>query len=200
MSARVKKMMPIWIVMGVLGYLCWPYMDGPVAKQDMTNPAKTIEALAALLSPPTAPAPDRDPFNSQTPTASARLATGPDTKKTASTAQGATQAAAPRRATETVVASTLGDLSLQGTHIWGKRRLAVINGSVYAEGEEIKASGAMTGSYKVDRVFAHKVQVQCDGQTVELTYPGHEPNPSADPMPFGATNEKPAQSNPAKTN
>jgi hypothetical protein len=33
------------------------------------------------------------------------------------------------------------------------------------------------------------VQVQCDGQTVELTYPGHEPNPSADPKPLGATNE-----------
>jgi hypothetical protein len=200
MSARAKKMMPIGIVAGALGYLCWPYADSPVAKPEVTSPAKTIEALAALLSPAAAPPPDRDPFNSRTPPASARLATGPDTKKTASTAQGATETAAPRRATETVVAATLGDLSLQGTHIWGKRRLAVINGSVYAEGDEIKASGAMTGSYKVNRVFAHKVQVQCDGQAVELTYPGHEPNPSADPTHFGATNEKPAQSNPAKTN
>jgi len=168
-------MAPTAIVAGAFGYLCWPYADDPAAKPEATSAANARETLTSLLSPPAASAPDRDPFNSRTPPASAELATAQGAKKTASTAQAATETATPRRATEAVVATTLVDLALQGTHIQGSRRLAVINGSVYAEGDEITTSGTMTGPYKVVRVFAHRVEVLCDGQAVELTYSGHEP-------------------------
>ncbi|HVC98510.1 MAG TPA: hypothetical protein VND64_32885 [Pirellulales bacterium] len=168
-------MAPTAIVAGAFGYLCWPYANDPAAKPEARGAAKATETLAALLSPPAAPAPERDPFNSKVLPKSATSATAQDAKSTAIKSQEAKATAAPPRAAETLIATTLGDLALQGTHIQGRRRLAVINGSVYAEGDEIATSGTMTGPYKVVRVFAHRVEVLCDGQAVELTYSGHEP-------------------------
>jgi hypothetical protein len=168
-------MAPTAIVAGAFGYLCWPYANDPAAKPEATGVAKAKESLASLLSPPAASDPDRDPFNSQVLPQSANFAAAQGPASTDVKSQEAKATAAPPRAGETVIATTLADLALQGTHIQGSRRLAVINGSVYAEGDEITTSGMMSGPYKVVRVFAHRVEVLCDGQAVELTYSGHEP-------------------------
>jgi len=194
-------MAPTAIVAGALGYLCWPYAEDPAKKPEATSAAKAKEALAALLSPPPAPAPERDPFNSQVlPKSALTAATQQVARSTAATPQETRANVAPPRTTEAAITTTLSELALQGTHIQGSRRLAVINGTVYAEGDEIAASGTMTSSYKVVRVYMHKVEVECDGQAVELTYSGHEPKAVADAPTQGIAKDTSGPKNPTETN
>jgi hypothetical protein len=197
MSARLKKMGPIGFMACVLGYLCWGYAGDPSAKPPAASDKK-LEIPAALLSPTPAPKPTRDPFNSRAVDISTKIAAQAE-KPTTTGASSAQAAAAPPRTPESVIAAAQGDLALQATHVGGERRVALINGCVYAEGDEIKSSGTTTRSYKVGRISPHRVEVQIEGQTVALTYSSAESKPRS-PSPPGTAGQSAVKAKPGNTN
>jgi hypothetical protein len=194
MSARMKRMAPTGFVAGVLVYLCWNYAGGAGA----THPASPnkLEIATTLLEPSPATSPVRDPFNSRR----AELAgTAAPSEKTASQAPSPQAVAVPPRAAELIVATVQNDLTLQATHVGGNRSVALINGAVYAEGDKILSSGATTRSYQVGRISPHRVEVRCDGQTVQLTYSGTEAK-TRTAVPSGAAKPNAAKAKPANAN
>ena len=131
MQAKLSKIAPIAVVAAILGYLCWPYLDDPASGKSKAA-AKTGEPLANLLNPKPAGDVRADLF--EIPKVSGPLAAA---KKT-STSTSAGQRAAGKNS-----ASARGDelknFVLTGTYVAGGRRFAVINGSLYSEGEQLRA-------------------------------------------------------------
>ena len=165
MSAKLSKIAPIAVVSGILGYLCWPYFDDPAADKKSKTSAKT-EALASLLSP--APAGDVRADIFEIP-----QAIGPSAAKKMPTAGNKTSAA-NRATTANRRIDDFKNFALTGTYVAGDNRYAVINGTLYAEGEQVTATGRGAKSapsmYKVARVEIDKVVLSCEGQTKELHY------------------------------
>jgi hypothetical protein len=161
MSGRLRKIAPTAIVAAVLGYLCWPYVTDPEAaagqKKESTLPVLT----AALLSPPPEPAPDRDPFSQGKNWSAAVTAKKPkDTPKK-----------------PPPIENTLSGQILNATYVHGARRLALISGQVYAEGEALKGQNSSSSPLKVARICPDKVLLCRDGVTVELKYASAWPKP-----------------------
>jgi hypothetical protein len=159
MSGRLKKIAPTAIVAAVLGYLCWPYFTDPEAaagqKKESTLPVLT----AALLSPPPEPAPDRDPFSQGKNWSAAVTAKKPK----------ATVKKPPP------VENTLTGQALNATYIHGERRLALISGQVYAEGEPLKGQNSSSSLLTVARICPDKVILRRGGETLELRYASIQP-------------------------
>ena len=153
MSGRIGKLVPTAIVAAVLGYLCWPYFIDPEAAAGQKKESKLPVLTAALLSPPPEPAPERDPFR-QAKRWSAAV-TKKETKE-----EKKRPAAAP----------TLSGQILNATYIHGDRRLALINGQVYAEGEALKGQNSSSSPLTVARICPDKVLLRRDGVTLELKY------------------------------
>jgi hypothetical protein len=178
MSTRVAKLVPIGVVAGAMGYFCWSHFDAPaVMAPPAKAAAKTPELTAALLSPPAAPDLERDPFAPPTvemPPEPAPRA--PDKQAKATTAPGAPATVAqgnkPRQPGAPV--QRIEGLVLSGTYVRGKRRMAVINGLLYSEGEQITPVGPTAVTASVARVEVDRVIVSMDGRHAELAYASHE--------------------------
>lgn len=179
MSRQLAKSAPILIVAAFLGYLCWPYVDNPARRPETAKPGKALESFAAQLAPAAALSLERDPFNSRAVEKTARPAVTEGAKKAPVTGETAKEGPASTGAAKTVVAGAPGEFDLQATHLRGERRVALINGSVYVEGDEIKPSGASAASYTVARIYAHTVVLQGSDQTTVLTYSSRESKPAA---------------------
>ncbi len=157
----LTKFAPIGIVAGVMGYLCWPYFDEPSKRSESAGLDQVIQVTAALLSPSVAPALKRDPFKSA-------KSNGP----VASTSPRST-ANKPGTAAKAVAAPIAGPpitLVLNGTYVRGNQRIAVINGTVYAQGEQISVEHASVENCSVARVDVDKVVLNFNGATAELRY------------------------------
>ena len=57
MSGQIGKTALIVLVIGVMAYLCWPYLSDPLPEALALSPGKMPEIAPALLAPPVAPAP-----------------------------------------------------------------------------------------------------------------------------------------------
>jgi hypothetical protein len=88
-------------------------------------------------------------------------------------------------------------LLLQATHLRGDRRIALINGAVYAEGDEVRPTGPNAVAYTVSRIDQHRVVLQSDDETLELTYPTHDAKPGG---PRGTARDVPGKTNTGKSN
>jgi hypothetical protein len=150
-----RKHLPIAIVAGGLGYLCWPYFTDPTATATPKEVAKPAETLVALLSPPGLPELPRDPF--------AAPATTPKPGTSYKTGGGLVK-------TPTSRANELGDMVLNGTYVAGVSRMAVINGSLYMEGEKVKAPKNPKANCTLQRVEIDKVVLNVDDKVAELRY------------------------------
>jgi hypothetical protein len=176
MSTKLARFGPITAVAGLLGYLCWPYLDEPVTAPKSKGAPKAVELPTALLAPPEAPDLDHDPFGS-------RAASAPPVTKLTSAAKSASAAKVsgpvsastkPEGAAKTTAALTVSapsTLVLSGTYIRGNRRVAVINDSLYSEGEQISTSLATVPNCSVARVDIDRVLLNVAGKTAELSYP-----------------------------
>jgi hypothetical protein len=175
MSAKLSKMAPIAVVAAILGYLCWPYLDDPAADAKSKAATKPAQSLSALLSPAATGNLRSDLFEIP------QVATPTVAKKAASPAN---QVSAAKKATADAAARAdeFKHFVLSGTYVSGGRRYAVINGALYAEGEQIAATGkgAKTAStYMVSRVEIDKVVLSFQGENKEL----HYADPVAPPEP-----------------
>jgi hypothetical protein len=195
MSRRIKKSMPILIVGAILGFLCWPYLEEKTPRPKEVDAVKPLKTLVAALSPPPAPPPARDPFDSRATERPGRRGK----KQTAKTPGKGGNAA---EAGKTVAAGSSlprapSELSLQATHLRGERRIALINGAVYAEGDEIKPTGPNAVAYTVTRIYPHRVVLESEDQKLELMYPTHDAKPG--PGPRGTARDIPGKSNTTKS-
>jgi hypothetical protein len=160
MSARLKRHAPVLIVLAILGYLCWPYL-GSATDAHANQANKGPEIAAASLSPHVETAFNRDPFKGP----GAHLVHAPPV----------TNHALGKPASKPALSSTestdlLNGLALNATFLRGSHRSALINGALYAEGDQVKLAAATPAPVKIARVLPDKVLLQCADQTLELTY------------------------------
>lgn len=182
MDIPLDKVIPRALALAVVGYCLWPSMMAFNSKPETKAPEKLPELSAALLSPTMPPAPTRDPFKENTATLVSAL------KKVIQPATKAAAVKGPRKPavkTERRVASTSrgqgkptgkganhsGGLTLEATCIVGDRRLAIINGRLYAPKETLSLPGLSATPYEVIGVLPYKVVLKCGENNLELTYP-----------------------------
>ena len=201
MSGRIGKTALILIVIGVMGYLCWPYVSDPLPEALALSPGKMPEIAPALLAPPVAPAPDRDPFQQPPVAKPAEEPPPPVVAEVPKPAPPPSAAPAPALNPPIVVKpelpvdpkDLLSGLALNATYVRGDRRLAVINGSLYAEGDQVKLSGPTMLALTLARVYPDNVILERKGQTVELNYPAAESKPARPAGEAAKTNAKPGK-------
>jgi len=167
MSSKLTKFAPIAAVAGTLGYLCWPYFDDPTAAK--SKPAKSAEPLASLLAVK-APG-DVRPDLFEVPVVEIRKAV-----KATGSASGKPGSGKPVTSQKDVKAA----LVLSGTYIAGDSRYAIINGSLYSEGDQIvptksgkssgKAAAEAPQTCTLKHVDLDKVVLDFQGKTTELRY------------------------------
>jgi hypothetical protein len=148
-------------VAGVLGYLCWPYLDDP-AKPPPSKANKAAELTADLLSPPAAADLSRNIFES----AQAPGTSPAPTVRTSSPQSAESAAKKPDETTTTAPDS----LVLSGTFVRGKNRVALINDALYAAGDPIPAAIVSAAGCRVKSVEVDRVLLDIDGRQAELVY------------------------------
>lgn len=166
MSKQLIKMAPIGVVAAILGYLCYPYLDDPTAASKSKNSNTAAASLATLLNPARAGNVRENLFEIP------QVAERPAPKKATANAD---KLAAAKKAADARSVDIFKTFVLSGTYLTSGHRYAVINGSLYAEGEQIEASGkaakaAHTAACTVSHVDIDKVVLSFQGQTKELHY------------------------------
>ncbi len=164
MTVSADKLASRAIALAVVGYCIWPSISQFAAEQKAASPQNKSELAAALLRPVIAPPPTRDPFESSgtAPRALGKRGMGGEGDPAGQTAGRGTAAGQN--------AGPFAGLTLEGTCIVGDRRLAIINGNLYAPRETLAERGAAPAPCKVLGVFPYKVVLECQGKTVELSY------------------------------
>ena len=157
--SQLKKFAPIGGVAGVIGYLCWPYYDDPSNRPDTNRPVKEARVTAALLSPDAALQLSRDPF-----------ASAADSNVSAAPGSAAGKPSAPSKAAVAPITGPPSTMILNGTYVRGNQRIAVINGALYAQGEQIPPEDASVENCSVVRVDVDKVVLNFNGAPAELRY------------------------------
>ena len=165
MKPWLGKVTPIALLLGMVGYCCWPYLAGLGIGTAAEGRGKLPEVTAAMLRPALGAPAARDPFAL------------PQAARAAVTAKPLAGPAVKAADTGADTAKLLGRLALHATYIHGQRRVAVINGEVYAEGEPLRADGATAAPFVVGSICPHKVLLRHLDETVELCY--SDKNPAA---------------------
>ncbi len=188
MDIPLDKVIPRALALAVVGYCLWPSMMAFFSTPKTTVPKKTPELTAALLSPKLPPAPIRDPFSENTATLASSLKNVLRSTVKSSAGVGRTKPSAAktptiktdRRVTTGARAGgkptakrtdNSGRLTLEATCIVGDRRLALINGRLYAPKETLSLPGLSATPYEVINVLPYKVVLKCGENSMELTYP-----------------------------
>jgi hypothetical protein len=167
-------MAPTAVVVVAVSYCAWPYVF-PSADGGGKPAAAMPEISPAQLSPVILPPPARDPFRP----VGESLARPAQRKKAvpAGMAGGgsgpggsASHAASAASAAGGKPADPLGGLALGGTSILADRRLAVINGRIYAEREPLSSKDPSAPPCVVARIERDRVLLECAGRTATLRY------------------------------
>lgn len=170
MNSRAAKFVPVGVVACAIGYLCWPYLATPSAPPAPKKTSEREELTAAMLAPPPFSPLERDPFGVLT--TDENLTHPSHNAFPAFRAQGslASAGAVPRHSTA-YPADALGGLVLLGTYVRGAHRAALINHSVYTEGDAITLDEQTGAICRVAAINLDKVVLDLNGQMAELSYP-----------------------------
>ena len=197
MSVIVRKTGPTVIVAAMAAWCCWPYVTGSGSHTGIKQQGDQPRITRAELSPTIGPGSDRNPFQvaaaaridespthdppqneqpevpaaevpvAKVPAAEVPAAEVPITEVTASE-KGITDAAGPTEEEDRV--KFLGGLMLSATYIQGNRRVAIVNGRIYKQGDPLSVSGTTRGPGTITTISADKVVILYCGRTVELEY------------------------------
>ncbi len=199
MAVSIGKFAPTAIVLAAVGYCCWPYLEDPGQRPKLDDGKKLPEISASVLAPNIKPAPGRDPFGLtgevdmfkvlQPGTAKKGAATpagGAVSKKLSPAEEQAALEKAKAEAAEIARKAVAQDLkvalnstTLNATCLRGSHRSAVINSEVFNEGQTL--DNLSTRPIKIAAIYAHKVLLELEGQTVELTYENVSSTPESGP-------------------
>jgi hypothetical protein len=182
MQLPLDKLAPRAIALAVVGYCVWPCLTAFTSRPAAKPPEKLPELAATLLKPALAPFPARNPFERKHAAVAASVKRGKPSPAAANKTAGK---ATGRVATKAV--DPLSALSLDATCIVGGRRLAMINGRLYATQEKLGAGNSSTPPYKIVGVLPYKVLLELEGKNVELTYSNLASRPASSRRAGGAT-------------
>ncbi|NQT13396.1 MAG: hypothetical protein HQ582_11640 [Planctomycetes bacterium] len=183
MSVPIEKFAPTAITMAAVAWCCWPHMNGATPRIGAEE-AALPEITQALLSPTINSVCQRDPFQptSLGDTASEKdtvPAEPPDNATELPAAESpptrpiyAPPTASTEPAPEVLIAQVLRQLALNATYIQGDRRVAVINGRIFREGDVLARCGSSKEPCTVQRVFRDRVRIQYRGRNTEFGYRG----------------------------
>jgi len=176
MAISVGKLAPSAVVLAFVGYCVWPSLS------DLTSPppllkatAKMPELAASLFSPTMPPVPTRNPWGGLD---AASLAAAKDSAKPGD-ANSETVVDSAMAKTSAGPVDPLAGLKLDATCILGDRRVAMINGQMYAAQEVLTVENA---PYRVVRVLPYKVVLEREGKIMELTYSNVTSQPAKSPQ------------------
>lgn len=183
MSIPIEKLAPTAIIMAAIAWCCGPYMDGSTSGIGVED-ARLPEITEALLSPAINPVCQRDPFQPTCPgdTVSEEdkgPAEPPDKAMEPPPAESpppraiyATPTVPTGPTPEVLIAQVLRQITLDATYIQGNRRVAVINGRIFREGDVLARCGSSKEPCTVQRVFRDRVRIQYRGRNTEFGYRG----------------------------
>ena len=185
MAISILKVAPTAVVVVVSGVCTWPYVWAPDDGSGGPKPAEPPGLSAALLEPAVGADFERNPFQE---TAGVRLALArsafarlkgrlADTLKRRKPEVPAEEPEAARRPVERLGVDPAANLVLNATYIQGQKRLAMINGRVYSQGEMLKGIESATGRWKLSEVRPHSVVIDVRGKLMELSYPSPGSSP-----------------------
>ena len=180
MASPIGKLAPTAVVVVAVSYCAWPYVfpssDG-AAKQAAAMP----EIAATQLSPVILPPPKRDPFQELDGAVNRTADRNNAAAAPVAGVHGAagSRAASAARGKSNGPADPLGDLALSATSILADRRLAVINGRIYAEQERLTTQDPSAPPCTVVRILRDRVMLECEGRTTALHYADAAAQPKA---------------------
>lgn len=173
MSRPISKLAPAAVVLVVAAWCCWPYLEGPKAVTGVEQQPDLPRITRSQLSPEVQPASERDPFR---PVA-AEKADSPQGEESPPSSPLPVQEKAAEQQKD--ITEILSGLVLGATYVQGDRRVALINGRVYQEGERLAIATPLAEPCVVAGISADRVLLLHRGRTVELIYP--DPAFGADP-------------------
>ena len=135
MSGTLGKMAPAAIVLVLVAWCCWPYLEGPRPAAEVHQGGNRPRIPGSLLSPTVEPAPDRNPFRPLR----AEKAAPPESKEPTPLPPDQQEAPAEEDGTD-----IFSRLVLDAVYIQGDRRVALINGQVCEQGEPLAISASTT--------------------------------------------------------
>jgi hypothetical protein len=184
MNASTAMMAPSLFVLAMAGWACWSHLD--VAAPPTPVKGKFEPIRASLLSPDPGTSGGRNPFLLPSRVAAAKAA---ETKATV------TKAAKPRwweawlkplslasnrpvpnpaKAAEDKLAkarTALRRLELGGTSVGGDRKVAILSGRAYAEGDAIEGIDRAIGPVVLTEIRVTEVILNCSAGLVTVTFP-----------------------------
>ncbi len=163
MSGTFGRIVPTAIVLVLVAWCCWPYLEGERPATGVQPGDNSPRITASLLSPDVKPAPERNPFQPF----HASKADSPEGKEPRAPLPGQEEAIAEKDDTDIFSGLVLGAIYIQGD-----RRMALINGQVCRQGEPLEISASTTEPCIVAEISSDKVLLLYRGQTVELRYEG----------------------------
>jgi hypothetical protein len=162
MRGLAGRIAPTLAVGLVVAYCCFPYLAG--AHRQYSESSKLPEIGDQLLSPQTSPFCQRNPFGL------AVLAEAVRNLDLSPGAQGEPEVTHGDNQSLVDPAELIGTLKLQGTFIQGQRRIAVIDGRTYEQGQTLEAAEGGGEPLVLDQVFQHGVTVRHKQRRYQLTY------------------------------
>jgi hypothetical protein len=180
MNASAAMMAPSLIVLAVAGWVCWSNIGGA---EPTAPPKGKVEPIAASqLSPDQEPLGARNPFLLPSRVAALKAAAvtkGARSRSWADRWKQLTQAlnhpqATPAKAADDKLAkarTTLQALALGGTSVGGDRKVAILAGRAYAEGDAIEGIDPLLGTVVLSEVRATEVILNCPAGLVTVTFP-----------------------------
>lgn len=198
MDIPLDKVIPRVLAVAIVGYCLWPsynvYFSKPMEKKAKEIP----ELTASLLSPEMPPSPGRDPFLSGSAAVASTLQNAPKTAVNVKSDKGRSKPAptktiADKKVVKYAVGSVRKDklrpsraenskpMTLEATCIVNDRRLAVINGRLYAPDDKISVPEVSAAPCKIVNVLPYKVLLKCGEKKVELSFPNTSAKSNAAP-------------------
>jgi hypothetical protein len=167
MELPAGKLAPRAIALAMVGYCVWPSIARFFAEPEAKPPQKASEMAVSLLQPAMPPPPVRDPF--VLPGAARPAPASGRAGRAANNGQ-LDQLVGLPAGRAAAGGSAVPGLTLEGTCIVGDRRLAIINGRLYAPRETLAEPATPTLPCKILEVFPYKVLLECQGKQIELGY------------------------------
>ncbi|MDG3007709.1 hypothetical protein [Paludisphaera mucosa] len=170
MKDLVGTLVPPMIALAATGWAVWPYLESPVPSP--ISRTRVAEISSDSLATVPGRTPDRDPFSFTGSSAADESAdatkSGPGGR--APKARPADAILKVGRAEVDILAALPGKVSLSATSIHDSRRMAVLNGRVYAEGESVQGLDA-PGPVVLAAIHPASVGLRYGGKDVEIAFP-----------------------------
>ena len=177
MSSTIGKLAPIAVVAAMIVWCCWGYLE-PGPGTTVGRGPELARIAPELYAPPNEPVSPRDPFR---PVRAKRAVPPEKPKVVQKNARPKPSIKKPAKAAEetaipSVVAvhvsprDILNRFTLGGTYIRGDRRVAIINGQVFRQGQTIPISRVSKDICTITEIGQYRVVLRHQGRNMELTY------------------------------